>query len=485
MENIKKIGKHIFWIIQLIVSLVLTYSVYKLLPLKYLAIVILILAVLLGLVIFMQLSSKTNKTVKIDSKVLAIFLSVLMIFVNVKVINKAQETINKISNGNIQTTTVSVLVKKDSAFQKIEDLDGKQFGIMKNIDRENTDFMLNRLNEKFSNQVSKTEYASGEEMLQDLLDDKTDAIIMNEGFRDSFNLIDKKFESDTKVIYTLDKQKTIENLKSASVTKESFIVYISGIDTTGPITTTSRSDVNMLMAVNPVKKKIGLVFIPRDYYVPLQCHDGVCETGAMDKLTHAGLYGVEVSQATIENILGVDINYNIRINFDTLTTMVDALGGIDINSDQDVNLRNGPRCNIKQGENHVDGRCALGFARERYAYNAGDRHRGENQQEVIRAMINKMTTTNIIKNYESILNAVQGMFQTNMKTDEITALIQMQINDMAKWDVQSTLVDGKGDMVPTYSYGSTPLYVMRPYTDSISSAKIFINEIIKQNEVKK
>ncbi|WP_207732786.1 MULTISPECIES: LCP family protein [Bacillota] len=370
-------------------------------------------------------------------------------------------------------------MKKDSAFQKIEDLDGKQFGIMKNIDRENTDFMLNRLNEQFTNQVSKTEYASGEEMLQDLLDDKTDAIIMNEGFRDSFNLIDKKFESDTKVIYTLDKQKTIENLKSASVTKESFIVYISGIDTTGPITTTSRSDVNMLMAVNPVKKKIGLVFIPRDYYVPLQCHDGVCETGAMDKLTHAGLYGVEVSQATIENILGVDINYNIRINFDTLTTMVDALGGIDINSDQDVDLLHGAGCNIKQGENHVNGACALGFARERYAYNAGDRHRGENQQEVIRAMINKMTTTNIIKNYESILNAVQGMFQTNMKTDEIAALIQMQINDLAKWDVQSTLVDGTGDMVPTYSYGSTPLYVMRPDKDTISSAKSFVDGIIK------
>ena len=479
MENIKKIGKHVFWIIQLIVSLILTYSVYKLLPLKYLAIVILILAVLLGLVIFMQLSSKTNKAVKMGSKVLAIVLSVLMVFVNVKVINKAQETIDKISNGNIQTTTVSVLVKKDNTFQKIEDLDGKQFGIMKNIDRENTDFMLNRLNEQFTNQVSKTEYASGEEMLQDLLDDKTDAIIMNEGFRDSFNLIDKKFESDTKVIYTLDKQKTIENLKSASVTKESFIVYISGIDTTGPITTTSRSDVNMLMAVNPVKKKIGLVFIPRDYYVPLQCHDGVCETGAMDKLTHAGLYGVEVSQATIENILGVDINYNIRINFDTLTTMVDALGGIDINSDQDVDLLHGAGCNIKQGENHVNGACALGFARERYAYNAGDRHRGENQQEVIRAMINKMTTTNIIKNYESILNAVQGMFQTNMKTDEIAALIQMQINDLAKWDVQSTLVDGTGDMVPTYSYGSTPLYVMRPDKDTISSAKSFVDGIIK------
>ncbi|RGC52547.1 LCP family protein [Absiella sp. AM29-15] len=474
MENIKKIGKHIFWIIQLIVSLVLTYSVYKLLPLKYLAIIILILAVLLGLVIFMQLSSKTNKAVKIGSKVLAIVLSMLMIFVNVKVINKAQETINKISNGNIQTTTVSVLVKKDSAFQKIEDLDGKRFGIMKIIDRENTDFMLNRLNEQFTNQVSKTEYANGEEMLQDLLDDKTDAIIMNEGFRDSFNLIDKKFESDTKVIYTLDKQKTIENLKSASVTKESFIVYISGIDTTGPITTTSRSDVNMLMAVNPVKKKIGLVFIPRDYYVPLQCHDGVCETGAMDKLTHAGLYGVEVSQATIENILGVDINYNIRINFDTVKTMVDALGGVDIYSDKDLTAYTDSSCHFTEGKQHVGGKCALAFARERYSYEAGDRHRGENQQEVIRAMVKKLTTTNIIKNYESILNAVQGMFQTNMKTDEITALIQMQINDMSKWDVQSTLVDGTGDMVPTYSYGSTPLYVMKPNQSTIDEAKEFI-----------
>ena len=477
MENIKKIGKHIFWIIQLIVSLVLTYSVYKLLPLKYLAIVVLILAVLLGLVIFMQLSNKTNKAVKIGSKVLAIILSVLMIFVNVKVINKAQETIDKISNGNIQTTTVSVLVKKDSAFQKIEDLDGKQFGIMKNIDRENTDFMLNRLNEQFTNQVSKTEYASGEEMLQDLLDDKTDAIIMNEGFRDSFNLIDKKFESDTKVIYTLDKQKTIENLKSASVTKESFIVYISGIDTTGPITTTSRSDVNMLMAVNPVKKKIGLVFIPRDYYVPLQCHDGVCETGAMDKLTHAGLYGVEVSQATIENILGVDINYNIRINFDTLTTMVDALGGIEIYSDKDLTAYTDPSCHYTEGKQHVGGKCALAFARERYSYAAGDRHRGENQQEVIRSVIEKMTTTNIIKNYESFLNVVQGMFQTNMTTDEITALIQMQISDMSKWNVQSASVDGTGDMVPTYSYGSTPLYVMRPDINSINLVKNFIKDI--------
>ena len=479
MDKVKKLGKHIFWILQLLVSLYLIYSIYKFLPMKYLVIAIVLLGLLLTLVIFMQVSNKTNKAVKIGSKILAVVLSVLMLFVNLKVVNKAQETIDKISNGNIETTTISVLVKKDSAFQKIEDLDGASFGIMKNIDRENTDFMLNQLSEKFTNQISKSEYADGEEMLNDLLNDKTDAIIMNEGFRDSFDLINTKFESDTRVIYTIDREKVLENLKSASVTKESFVIYISGIDTTGPISTTSRSDVNMLVAVNPISKKISMVFIPRDYYVPLQCHDGVCETGAMDKLTHAGLYGVEVSQATIENIVGVDINYNIRINFDTLKTLVDTLGGIDIDSDTDFIPWTDNSCHIKEGKQHLDGKCALAYARERHAYDSGDRHRGENQQQVIQAIINKFTAKNVIGNYESVLNAVQGMFQTNMTNDEITALIQMQINDMAKWDVKSTLVDGTGDMVPTYSYGSTPLYVMRPDQSTIDEAKKLIEETIK------
>lgn len=479
MEKLKKLGKHLFWIMQLLASLYLIYSIYKFLPMKYLLIAVLVLGILLALVLFMQVSKKTNQAVKIGSKVLAVVLSILMLVVNVKVINVAKETVAKIANGNTETTTVSVLVRKDSAYKEIIDLDGKSFGMMKEVDRENTDFMLNRLSSQFKNQIAKVEYADGEVMLEDLLNGKTEAIIMNEGFRDSFELLNSEFTSDTRVLYTLDREKVIENLKSASVTKEGFIVYISGIDTTGPITTTSRSDVNMLMAVNPVKKKISLVFIPRDYYVPLQCHDGVCETDAMDKLTHAGLYGVEVSQATIENILGVEINYNIRINFDTVKTMVDALGGIEIDSDQDFIAWTDHECHITEGKQHLDGKCALAFARERYSYTAGDRHRGENQQQVIQAMINKFTAKNVIGNYESFLNAIQGMFQTNMTTDEITALIQMQINDMATWDVTTTLVDGTGDMVPTYSYGSTPLYVMRPDQGTINEAKKLLQSTIE------
>ena len=165
MEHIKKLGRHICWIIQLFASCYLLFSIYRFLPMKYIVVAVLLLGLLLALVIFMQISNKTNQAVKIGSKVLAIVLSVLMLFVNVKIVDKAQETIDKISNGKIETTEISVLVKKDSPYQKIEDLDGKSFGIMKEIDRENTDFMLNRLTEQFQNQISKTEYKNGEEML--------------------------------------------------------------------------------------------------------------------------------------------------------------------------------------------------------------------------------------------------------------------------------------------------------------------------------
>lgn len=479
MDIMKKIGKHIFWILQLVISLIMIVNIYGFLPMKYLAVIVIILGLLLAFTAFMQISNRTNTIVKVASKVLSVLLCILIVFANFKIIDKVHETINKIGNNDIKTTKVSVIVKSDSTYKKIEDLDGQKFGLLKEIDREHTNFMLNQLSDKFKNEINKTEYKDSKQMLTDLLEGRTDAIIMNEGFRDSFNLIDTKFESETRVIYSLDKEEVVKNTKTAAVTKESFVVYISGIDTTGPISTTSRSDVNMLMVVNPIKKKVALVSIPRDYYVPLQCPNGACETGAMDKLTHSGLYGIETSQETISKLLGVDINYNVRINFDTLTTMVDALGGVDIYSDQNLNLLHGSGCNIKVGTNHVDGKCALGFSRERYSYTEGDRHRVQNQQEVVTAMINKLTGTNIIKNYESLLNAVQGMFQTNMSTNDITALIQMQINDMAKWDIKSMNVDGTGDMVATYSYGATPLYVMRPDTSTITEAKQIIKSTME------
>lgn len=473
MEKIKKYGKHACWIAMLLAAVYFLWSLYKfhILPLKYYMPILIIISLVAGVLIFCVAGKKANKTTKILGCIVSVILCVCMLFLNVKVIDKAQETVRAVSNGDIKTTEISILVKKDSSYKNIKDLDGKRFGILKTIDRENTDFMLNRLGSQLTNEISKIEYKEFKDEIQGLLDGNTDAIIMNEGMRDAFNIIDNSFESETRVIYSLDRKEVLKNLKANNITKDSFIVYISGIDTNGPISKTSRSDVNMLAAVNPKTKELLLVFIPRDYYVPLQCPNGSCETGAMDKLTHAGLYGVETSQATLSELFDIKINYNVRLNFDTLTTMVDALGGIDIYSDQDVELLHGKGCNIKKGTQHVDGKCALGFARERYAYESGDRHRGENQQQVIEAMFKKFTKSNVIKNYESIMNAVQGMFQTNMTTDEITALIQMQIDDMATWKVTSISADGIGDMLPTYSFGSQPLYVMHPDKNEIVKIK--------------
>ena len=478
MENIKKYGKHVCWIVMVLAAAYLLWSLYRfhILPLKYYIPILVVILLIVGAVIYCILGKKANKITKILGCVFSIVLCICILFMNVKVINKAQETVKAVSNGDIKTTEISVLVKKDSSYKDVKDLDGKQFGILKTIDRENTDFMLNRLGSQFSNEISKIEYKEFKDEMQGLLDGNTDAIIMNEGMRDAFNIIDGSFEKETRVIYTLDRKEVLKNLKANNITKDPFIVYISGIDTNGSISKTSRSDVNMLAAVNPQKKELLLVFIPRDYYV--QCPNGSCETGAMDKLTHDGLYGVETSQATLSKLFDIKINYNVRLNFDTLTTMVDALDGIDIYSDKELTAYTNKNCSYVKGNQHVDGACALAFARERYAYESGDRHRGENQQQVIEAMLKKFTKSNVIKNYESIMNAVQGMFQTNMTTDEITALIQMQIDDMATWKVTSISADGTGDMLPTYSFGSQPLYVMHPKENAIVNIKKILKNIL-------
>ena len=480
MEKIKKYGKHVCWILMLSAGIYLLWSVYRfhILPMKYKLPVTVIVVAIFTFLIY-AINERENKLLNGFGCVVSLLLCVCMIFLSISVVNKAHETVEAVSNGNIKTTEISVLVKKDSKFENIKDLYRERFGILKDIDRDNTDFMLNRLSSQFNSEISKVEYKDFKDELQGLLDGKTDAIIMNEGMRDAFNVIDGSFEKETRVLYTLDRKEILKNLKANNITKNSFVVYISGIDTNGPISKTSRSDVNMLSIVNPEKKKLLLIFIPRDYYVALQCPNGGCETDAMDKLTHAGLYGVETSQATISKLFNIEINYNVRLNFDTLTTLVDALGGVDTYYDQDVKLLHGNSCNIKKGTQHVDGLCALGFARERYAYASGDRHRGENQQQVIEAMLKKFTKSNVIKNYESIMNAVQGMLQTNMTTDEITALIQMQIADMTSWKVSSISVDGTGDMLSTYSFGSQPLYVMHPNEDTIQKAKEVIQQVME------
>ncbi|MBR2543507.1 LCP family protein [Candidatus Saccharibacteria bacterium] len=263
---------------------------------------------------------------------------------------------------------------------------------------------------------------------------------------------------------------------SEDLAEKSFIVYISGSDAREGIKETARSDVNILAVVNPRESKILLVSIPRDTYVRL--HD---TTGLKDKLTHAGLYGVEMSKATIEDFLGIKIDRTIKVSFDTVVGVVDELGGIEINSDAEMNLKvegEEKYCYFSVGTQQVDGDCALRFSRERKTYGTGDLHRGENQQQVLTAILTKLAgDKGYLLKLPSILDIVANSFETTFLREEITALVRWQLETGTNWQIESLMVKGKSDMLPTYTYGEgMPLYVMHADAESITEVQNKIAE---------
>ena len=251
----------------------------------------------------------------------------------------------------------------------------------------------------------------------------------------------------------------------------SFIMYLSGIDTYGGISTRSRSDVNILAVVNTETKDILLLSTPRDYYISYS------ETGgAKDKLTHAGIYGINASIDALEQLYDVDVNYYLRVNFSGFIDIINALGSVDVNSDYDFTARG---TEIHKGINHLTGEEALSFARERYSFKDGDFQRGRNQMEVIRAVIQKTASSSLLTNYMSVMNAVAGSFETNMSQEEISDLVKMQLSDMASWNITSYTSEGQVSSAETYSMPGQMLSVVIPDESSVEEAKNMITDVIE------
>ncbi|MDR2897059.1 MAG: LCP family protein [Propionibacteriaceae bacterium] len=257
---------------------------------------------------------------------------------------------------------------------------------------------------------------------------------------------------------------------SAIPPTDAFVVYISGIDIPGNISNRSRSDVNILMVINPTTGKVLLVNTPRDYYVQL-----AGTTGLKDKLTHAGIYGIEKSVDTLDALYGININYYLRINFSSLLAVVDALGGVDVDSAYDFTSGG---FHFVLGQNHLDGEQALAFSRARYNFAEGDRVRGENQERVIEGLIHKLTDPSILANYASILAAVQTSIQTSMPQDEMFSLVRNQLASGQQWTVSRTAVTGSDASDYTYSWPSQKLYVMIPDQASLDAAKAEISSVL-------
>ena len=261
------------------------------------------------------------------------------------------------------------------------------------------------------------------------------------------------------------------------ITKEPFVIYLSGVDTRGELTENARSDVNILAAVNPVTKRVALVNTPRDYYVDL------AGTSSKDKLTHAGLYGVETSMETLGNLYGVNVDHYIRINFAGFISIIDALGGVDVYSDQAFTSVGSPGyydpTTFVEGWNHLDGKSSLAFARERHAFASGDIQRGINQMKVIDAMLNKIKSPALLMGFSKIMDAASDCFVTSFSQDQISALVRMQLSDFAEWDIESYTVTGtSSSSTKCYSAKGQKLYVMKPDDSSVSKAREMLASVL-------
>lgn len=468
----KKRKLHIFDIalisIQFILSIFLAYLAKKVLPMKYWLIVVGIFLVL-WLLVFFILKNKKNSVKQMWLRIVSLVLSILIAIGSVAAY-KGVSVLNNITGGKYQTQVISVVVLKESSYKKIKDLEGKKLGYVSAIDTENVNKALDNIGSKEKTSLTKENYSDLDHLQKALSNNECEAIIFNEAYRGIIEEFDSDFSSQTRVIYQYEIQETLtKNTSTVNVTKDSFNVYISGIDTYGSVSTVSRSDVNMIMTVNPKTKQILLTSIPRDYHVTLASFN------ARDKLTHSGIYGIEETMSTVENLLDIDLNYYMRVNFTSLITMVDAVGGINVDVDQAVNVGG---YSLSVGNNYMDGETALAFSRERYSYADGDRHRVRNQQAVLTGLLNKLMSSSIITNYSSILNSVSGAFETNMESGDLQKLIQMQIDDMSSWTIEQISLDGSGaTSTNCYSMPGYELYVMEPDLSTVNAAKQKIDAV--------
>lgn len=442
-------------------------------------IIFLVAGVLLILLAFSTIKLLVQKKTAVFTKVACSLISLICIILSVfayQYTDAFNSFLNKITDRKPETKTYNVVVLNDSEIRDVNGLNSKAVGFLKTDEKAGNA-------EQYLETKAKIEanfYDDIDTLTRVLTGKIADAITLE---ADRINILKEESADnakDIRIVYTFSIELESENaeISEKEVTKEPFILYISGTDSRAGISATARSDVNILAVVNPVKGKILLVSIPRDTYV--QLHGTV---GIRDKLTHAGVYGINMSKTTIEDFLGISIDYTLKVSFDTVVKVVDEIGGITIDSDTAMTLGvegKDKKCSYTVGSQEVDGDCALRFARERKSYTTGDRHRGENQMQVITAILEKMSSSkNYLLRVPTILDIAADSFETSMTRSNIADFVRMQLSNGTAWTVESISVDGAGSMQGTYSMGaSRPLYVMLAYPESVAAAQEKIAEYL-------
>ena len=466
----------------------------KLLPSKLLLLAGGVFLLFVLSVFLLTMNAKRTGGMIAGSVMTVLVLVVLMI--GTPYLTKAVNTLSSMTGVNVELTDMGVYVKNDSPLQSISELSGKNLGIMDVLDRENTNNTMEELYKEVDT-VNQTEYPGLGELADGLLQGEVDAIVLNMAYVDLLNEMEgyEGVAAQLREIYSHQTEKVVE-VTPAPTKKDDwsikdlfggeqnaeeeedqvFTMYISGIDTYGSVSAKSRSDVNILATVNVDTRQVLLVSTPRDFYVPLPISNGI-----PDKLTYAGIYGVECSMGTLEMLYNTEIDYYFRVNFSGFKRIIDALGGITVYSDYSFSDHSVGYYSFSKGENHLDGDQALAFARERYAFSAGDRQRGKNQMAVIKGVIEKAMSPAILSGYSDIMESVAGNFETSMPYDLIAELVRDQLDNGGSWNIVSASVDGTGDTRRPYSL-STGAYVMIPNQETVDAAIAMMNQV-KNGEV--
>lgn len=478
--KINRIISAILGLIFAISSIIFIFKVltFGLLPAKFFYLLFGVLLILNLLYFFLTLRKKAGKIIRIILGILAILFSVGLFLGGLK-IDGLNGFLDKNFNDDKKYAIYNVIISKDSSKKSLNDLVGAELFTFEESLPEVSDADLTSATKtsiKNSSLVFKNDI---ETVMSRPLKSTSSASVINNGTFESYLAANEGYEAKIKIIGEIKVEiKAVEKPKtdvSKNLAKKPFLLYISGIDTrTGTMPSRSLSDVNILAAINPATKKILLVNIPRDSYVLVHGDNGL-----RDKLTHAGSRGgLQLSTATIEDLFGLKIDRNIRVNFNFVTKLVDSIGGITVTNDLNRTLTL-EGCTYKPGDNAVDGKCALRFARERKSYDSGDRHRGENQQQIITRIINKISSNkSIILGYEKILSAIDGSFESDLTSENITSLVRLQLDEMSPWQVESYNVNGSGRLTKTHSYPNQNLYVMDIDQTTLSTAKTKLEAVL-------
>lgn len=460
-------------ILSIIIFIVFGIMLYVLdmIPFKYLIIFYIVFGLLYLYLFITSFPKKIKNKFRISSCVFLILFGTIF-GIGIKYLNDTMDFVGVISKDLFQKEVYYVMTLDDSKYKNIKDLDGKSIGIYSS---KNGEEAIKLLDKKIKS--TSKEYKNVVELFEDLQDNKIDAVLINESTK---NLLDTdladmelKLKEIYKVYVSIEKTDIV---KVVDITKKPFNIYVAGGDAYGSIDNVTNTDVNMIITVDPVNRKVLLTSIPRDYYVNLPSFGN----DAYDKLTHAGYYGIEESVKAIENLLDIDINYYVKVNFSTIEGVIDAIKGVDVYSDYSFNECAYSIYHFNKGMNHLNGKQALAFARERKSFSDGDIQRVKNQQKVLTAIIDKVTSsTTLVTNFSQILDSVGNSFSTNMETKSINRFIKMQLNDMRGWSIESQNLVGTDLYTYTYTYPNLQLYVMKQDENSIAMSKNKINKYLK------